>query len=139
MWAHKNFRSPWILTLHLLKILALGTVSPLPTLVVCCCLVCISCPTLCNPMDSSLPGSSVHGLFQARILQQVAMSSSKESSKPRDQSCVPYLLHWQAGSLPLDHLGSPSSTILQDKIKTLKKSHKLSKTRKILFFFLQAG
>ena len=138
MWAHKNFRSPWILTLHLFKILALGTVSPLPTLVVCC-LVSISCPTLCNPMDNSLPGSSVHGLFQARILQQVAMSSSKESSQPRDQTCVPYLLYWQAGSLPLNHLGSPSSTILQDKIKTLKKNHKLSKTRKFLFFFFTGG
>ena len=35
------------------------------------------CPTLCNPMDSSLPGSSVHGIFQARILEWVVISFSK--------------------------------------------------------------
>ena len=36
-----------------------------------------SCPTLCNPMDYSLPGSSVHGIFQARVLEWVAISFSK--------------------------------------------------------------
>ena len=45
---------------------------------VCMCilkvLVAQSCPTLCNPMDCSLPGSSVHGIFQARILDWVAIS-----------------------------------------------------------------
>ena len=35
------------------------------------------CPTLCNPMDCSLPGSSVHVIFQAKILAQVAISSSR--------------------------------------------------------------
>ena len=34
-----------------------------------------SCPTLCDPMDHSLPGSSVHGIFQARILEWVAISN----------------------------------------------------------------
>ena len=38
------------------------------------------CLTLCNPMDCSLPGSSVHGIFQARILEWVAMSFSRRSS-----------------------------------------------------------
>ena len=42
-----------------------------------------SCPTLCNPMDCSLPASSVHGIFQARILERVAMPSSKGSYQPR--------------------------------------------------------
>ena len=50
------------------------------------------CPTLCNPMDCSLPGSSVHGIFQARVLEWVAISFfSRESSQPRDQtqgSCI---------------------------------------------------
>ena len=40
------------------------------------CSVTQSCPTLCNPMDYSPPGSSVHGLFQARIVEWVAISSS---------------------------------------------------------------
>ena len=41
-----------------------------------------SCPTLCNPMDSSPPGSSVHGILQARVLEWVAISfSNREASK----------------------------------------------------------
>ena len=47
-----------------------------------------SCPTLCNPMDCSLPGSSVHGIFQARILEWVAISFSRRSSRPRDRTQV---------------------------------------------------
>ena len=43
-----------------------------------------SCPTLCNPMNCSLPGSSVHGISQAKILEWVAISFSGESSWPRD-------------------------------------------------------
>ena len=43
-----------------------------------------SCPTLCDPMDCSPPGSSVHGMLQARILERVAISSSKGSSQSRD-------------------------------------------------------
>ena len=47
-----------------------------------------SCPTLCDPMDYSLPGSSVHGLFQARVLEWVAISFSRGSSWPRDRTWV---------------------------------------------------
>ena len=47
-----------------------------------------SCPTLCDPMDCSLPGSSVHGILQARILEWVAISFSRGSSQPRDQTRV---------------------------------------------------
>ena len=43
-----------------------------------------SCPTRCDPMDCSLPGSSVHGIFQARVLEWVATSFSRRSSRPRD-------------------------------------------------------
>ena len=43
-----------------------------------------SCPTLCNPLDRSLPGSSVHGILQARILEWVAGPSSRGSSGPKD-------------------------------------------------------
>ena len=48
------------------------------------CLVAQSCLTLYDPVDCSPPGSSVHGILQARILQWVAMPSSRESSQPRD-------------------------------------------------------
>ena len=63
------------------------------------------CQNLCNPMDCSPPGSSVPGIFQARILEQVAMSSSRLSSQLRDQTHISCLLHWQAGSLPLVQCG----------------------------------
>ena len=41
-------------------------------------------PTLCDPVDRSPPGSSVHGILQARILEWVAISFSRGSSQPRD-------------------------------------------------------
>jgi len=44
-----------------------------------CVLVAQSCLTLCDPMDSSLPGSSVHGILQARILEWVAISFSRST------------------------------------------------------------
>ena len=44
-----------------------------------------SCLTLCNPMNCSPPGSSVHGILQARILEWVAISFSRGSSQPRVQ------------------------------------------------------
>ena len=49
-----------------------------------CVLVPQSCPTLCHPMGSNPPGSSVHGIFQTRILEWVAISFSRGSSQPRD-------------------------------------------------------
>ena len=47
-----------------------------------------SCPTLCDPIDCSLPGSSVHGIFQAIVLEWVAISFSRGSSQPRAQTWV---------------------------------------------------
>ena len=47
-----------------------------------------SCPTLWDPMDYSLPGSSVHGILQARVLEWVAISFSRRSSRPRDWTQV---------------------------------------------------
>ena len=55
---------------------------------ICCCLVTKSCLTLCDPMDYRPPGSSVHGISQARILEQVAIFSSRGSLRPRDRVCV---------------------------------------------------
>ena len=54
----------------------------------CCYLVAQSCLTLCDPMDCSLPGSSVHGSSQARIMEWVVISFSRESSWPRDRTQV---------------------------------------------------
>ena len=68
------------------------------------------CPTLCNPMDCSPPGSFVHGIFQARILDLVAISSSRGSSPLRDQtqvSCISCTAgnswHWAHGENQRKH------------------------------------
>ena len=63
------------------------------------CSAAKSCPTLYDPMDCGPPGSSVHGSLQARILECVAMPSSRGSSQPRDRtwvSCIgrQILYHW---------------------------------------------
>ena len=60
------------------------------------CAVCYakllwSCPTLCDPMDHSLPGSSAYGILQARILEWVAMPYSRGLSRPRDWTCGFYV------------------------------------------------
>ena len=71
---------------------------------VCVCSVAQLCLTLCNPMECSPPGSSVHKIFQARKLEWVAILPSRRSSQPRDQtrdSCVDRCF------FPLCHLGIP--------------------------------
>ena len=63
------------------------------------------CPTLWNPMDCSLTGSSIHGISQARILEWVAISPSRGSSKPRDRSGIPCL---EGGLFTTEPLGKPT-------------------------------
>ena len=65
-------------------------------------LVTQSCLTLCDPMDCSPPGSSVHGISQARILEWVTFPFSRGSSQPRDWTWVSTLL---ADSLPSEYQG----------------------------------
>ena len=57
----------------------------------CCCSVTQSCLIVCSPMGCNPPGSSVNGIFQARILEWVAISNSRWSSQPRDQTHVSYI------------------------------------------------
>ena len=56
--------------------------------VFCVCLVAQSCLTLCDPMNCNLPGSSVHGILQARIVEWVAISFFRGSFQPRDGTRV---------------------------------------------------
>ena len=53
-----------------------------------------SCLTLCDPKDCSPPGSSLHGVLQARILEWVAMPFSRESSPPRDRTHISWIGRW---------------------------------------------
>ena len=78
-----------------------------------------SCPTLCNHMDYSLPGSSVHGILQARGLEWVAISFSRGSSQPGWNPRLLCLLHWQEGSLPLSHLRSPILGVSESNLKNI--------------------
>ena len=71
----------------------------------CVCSVIQSSLTLCNPIDFSPPGTSVHGILQERILEWVAISFSRGSSRPRDQthiSCTgrQILYHWATWEAP---------------------------------------
>ena len=59
-----------------------------------CCLVAKLCPTLCDPMDYNLPGSSVHGISQSRILEWVAIPFSRGSSWPRDRTHISCIGRW---------------------------------------------
>ena len=83
----------------------------------------LSCVQLCDPMDCWPPGSSVHGIFQPRILEWVATSSSRGSSI-LTQGLNPSLLgllHWQAASLPLAPSGKPFINQLFPNEQWLKK------------------
>ena len=91
-----GIRHPWLHRLDILlwdgpggfqrpgRVLSPGSLFRLP-FAVCAMLrlVVQSCPTLCDPMDYSPPGSSVHGILQPRLLEWVAMASSRGSSQPR--------------------------------------------------------
>ena len=60
----------------------------------CCCLVTKLCPALCDSMDCRPPGSSVHGISQARILEWVAISISRGSSQPRGWTHISCIGKW---------------------------------------------
>ena len=78
---------------------------------VCVCSVSRSCPTLCRPVDCSLPGSSVCGIFQARILEWVGHFLLQGIFPTQGLNW--HLLHWQADSLSLCYLGSPRYYIIR--------------------------
>ena len=69
-----------------------------------------SCPTLCDPVDCSLLGSSVHGIFRAIVLEWIAISFSRGSSQPRDRTWVSRIVDrrftiWVTGEVPGRLLG----------------------------------
>ena len=74
---------------------------------VLCVSVAQSCLSLCDVMDCNPPGSSVHGILQATVLEWVAMPFSRGYSQQRSNSCLFHLLHWQADSLSAEPLRFP--------------------------------
>ena len=87
-----------------------------------------SCPTLCNPMDCSPPGSFVHGIHQARTLEWVAMPSSRGSSWPRDWICVSCIAGRFFTTEPLGKPLHHSSFVLESSVWTESYSVELLKT-----------
>ena len=65
------------------------------TIHILCCLAAKSCLTLCNPVDSSLPGSSVYGISQVRIVEWVSISSSRDLPDPGIEPLLLMFLHWR--------------------------------------------
>ena len=116
---HNPYGNPMMKVVHVLisvvrKLAQRGHVAfqftQLVNINTCCChcLVAQSCLTLCNPMDCSPPGSSVRGISKTRILEWVAISSSRGSSRPGDRthvSCISWEGRWIL--YHLCHLGSP--------------------------------
>ena len=105
-----------------------------PCRAACICIVRVCaqslqlCPTLCNPIDYSPPGSSVHGILQARILEWVTMPSSRGSSQPRDRtlgSCIGRQI-----LDPLSHQGSPCICIY-----TCTQPHVYEHTHTCIWFY----
>ena len=82
-------------------------------LCVCMCVrLLLSCPILCDPMNGSLPGSSIHGILPATLLELVAIFSSKGIFQTQGSNpSLLCLLYWQEGSLPLEPPGKPLNVI----------------------------
>ena len=77
-----------------------------------------SCPTLCDSMDCSLPGFSVHGILQARTLEWVAMPSSRGSSLSSDQTCISHVSCICRHVLYCyGHLGNPNCELLVNNLE----------------------
>ena len=86
---------------------SISKLSQMCTLVVCVCVYSVtqSCWTLCDLMDCSPPGSSLHGIFQAKMLKQVATFYPRVLPDMRIETASLASLHWWVDSLPLHHLG----------------------------------
>ena len=77
----------------------------------------LSCVTLCNPMDCSLPGPSIHGIFQATVLEWVAISFSRGSSWPGDRTWVSHIAGrcstlWATREARRQHKGEQNKTVM---------------------------
>ena len=119
------------------------------------------CPTLCDPTDCSLPGSSVLGIFQAKTLEWVAISFSGGSSQPRDWTCISCLVrqvlyHWVtrealcppwASQMALTVTNSPASAgklrdaglILGSRVYRLRRRRRKKNLQEDNFKYLESG
>jgi len=106
-WCFHNFFTSYT-QLNLIHVRSYGICYKCVYMYVCS--VSQVCPIFCDPMHTSPPYSSIHGILQARIPEWVAISFSKGSSQPRDWSCI-YCISFVGRQILrlLHHLGSPYS------------------------------
>ena len=108
-------------------------------------LVAQSCLTLCYPMDYSLPDSSVHGILQARILEWVAMPSSRGSSRDQNPGIKPRFPTLQVDSIPSEPPGKPKDTgvvslsLHQGNFPIVQSNRGLLHCRQILYWLSYLG
>ena len=112
-WFYSHVVSGWAWSQERVSLMLAGIIQLRGPDVVCLqsgeVAVCVrtqSCPTLCDPVDCSPPGSSVQGISQARVLEWIAISSSRGSSWPRDWTRVSRVSCIGRRVLPLSHWGS---------------------------------
>ena len=95
--------------------------------IVCVWLVAQSCLTLCDPMDCNLPASSVHGISQARILEWIAITSSRGSSRPGTPTWVSWSPALAGRFFTTEPPGKPYTTVMTSERKWkwdhLQKTH----------------
>ena len=77
------------------------------------CMYVQSCLTVCDPLDCSPPSSSLHAIFQGRILEWVTISFSRDSSHSRDQTCVSCVCWIVGSSLPAKPSGKYIGSVFQ--------------------------
>ena len=109
----------------------------------CCCLVAQSCPTLWDPMDCSPPGSSVHGISQARVLEWVTYHALLQGIIPIQGlnlcllHCRQILYCWATGDPGLSH-SKPLSTV-EDILNSFVKNKQTKKTKKPPRCYIASG
>ena len=116
--------------------------SPFYWLHACMCMLSFQWSwTLCDPMDCSLPGSSIHGILQARILEWVAMLSSRGSSQPRDPTsifCISCIGRWILYHLEahLTMVGDQIFCLIQD-FNRMNETHPLDESNLLYCLYIQ--
>ena len=99
-------------------------------------MVAQSCPTLCDPMDCSLRGSYIHGIFEARVLEWVAISFSRGSSRLRDRTRVSDTLPSKPpGKLTPFCSTKPPPEVQEQQMPLIKEEKSLSNIRNSLELF----
>ena len=109
-----------------------------------CCLIAKSCSTLWDPIDCSPPGSSVHGISQARILEWVTLSFSRRSSQPKEWTHISYIgrwvpYHWATSSVQFSSVIQSCPTLQPHELQHARPSSTNIISPQNIYFFLRGS